>query len=40
MIVFLDMDGVLSDFDGAITKQCGSKKEWADDWSKLPSNVF
>ena len=40
MIVFLDMDGVLSDFDGSIIKQCGSKQEWADDWSKLPSNFF
>ena len=40
MIIFLDMDGVLCDFDGAVAKQCGSKEKWADDWSKLPSNFF
>ncbi len=28
MIVFIDMDGVLADFDGAIIKQFESKKIW------------
>tara|TARA_B100000686_G_scaffold324856_1_gene380945 strand:- start:2267 stop:2731 length:465 start_codon:yes stop_codon:yes gene_type:complete len=40
MIVFLDMDGVLSDFDTPIIDKFGSKKEWNDGWDKLNPDFF
>ena len=42
MIIFGDMDGVLSDFDKYIieTHDFGDKKTWNDQWSKLPDHMF
>ena len=40
MKVFLDMDGVLADFDSPIINQFGSKKEWNDRWDLLDPNFF
>jgi FMN phosphatase YigB (HAD superfamily) len=42
MIIFVDMDGVLSDFDKYIieTHDFGDKKTWNDQWSKLPDRMF
>ena len=42
MIIFLDMDGVLADFDKYVceTHKFGTKKEWNDQWDKLPDRMF
>jgi 5'(3')-deoxyribonucleotidase len=40
MKVFIDMDGVLSDFDKPIIEQFDTKKEWANRWELLPEDFF
>ena len=40
MKVFIDMDGVLSDFDKTIIEKFGTKKEWANRWDLLPEDFF
>ena len=42
MIIFLDMDGVLADFDKYVceTHGFGDKKTWNDQWNKLPERMF
>ena len=42
MIIFLDMDGVLADFDKYVceTHKFGTKKDWNDNWSGLPERMF
>ena len=42
MIIFLDMDGVLSDFDKYVceTHKFGTKEKWNDQWDHLPERMF
>ena len=40
MKVFIDMDGVLSDFDKPIIEKFGTKKEWNNKWELLPEDFF
>tara|TARA_B100000745_G_scaffold123035_1_gene79900 strand:+ start:991 stop:1455 length:465 start_codon:yes stop_codon:yes gene_type:complete len=40
MKVFIDMDGVLSDFDKPIIDKFNTKKEWANRWELLPEDFF
>jgi 5'(3')-deoxyribonucleotidase len=40
MIVFIDMDGVLANFDGAIIKKFESKKLWDNRWDEVDPELF
>ena len=42
MIIFVDMDGVLSDFDTYVCEiqKFGTKEKWNDQWDKLPERMF
>lgn len=42
MIIFVDMDGVLSDFDKYIcdTMEYGTKENWNDNWNDIPDHIF
>jgi 5'(3')-deoxyribonucleotidase len=40
MKVFIDMDGVLSDFDKPIIEKFSTKKEWNGRWDLLPEDFF
>lgn len=40
MIIFIDMDGVLADFDGYILQRYKSKSMWNDKWADIDNNVF
>lgn len=42
MIIFLDMDGVLADFDKYVCETHGfeTKEKWKDNWAGLPERVF
>ena len=38
--IFIDMDGVLADFDGAIIKKFESKKLWDNRWDEVDPELF
>ena len=42
MIIFLDMDGVLADFDKYVceTHKFETKEKWNDNWAGLPERMF
>ena len=42
MIIFLDMDGVLADFDKYVCETHGfeTKEKWNDNWAGLPERMF
>jgi len=40
MKVFLDMDGVLADFDKPILDKFGTKEKWNNRWELLPKDFF